>query len=207
MNVRPKLRRMKCRFWVLALLAAVAAHGQISWQPTRTTTNQPAPPRNSPVRITVEPGKKTDVNSPATGMRVTGTAGGTAAGSGFPADLPSTVALYYHVKLANISPRSLTNLTARWAILWMDDKNAYRLAEGTETCDIAPVRHHEFDTGAISVRATNKSGTAGKVSLLEKASIIGYCIEVLASNEVIATECKPADIYPLVLQLRVPAKR
>ena len=181
---------------LLALIAVLAQFGY----PSAPVANSPvsAVLTNSPVRITVEPVKKTDPNSPATAMRLTGGSRSAA----LPADLPNTTALYYHVKLANVSARPLTNAAVRWAVLWVDEANQYRVTEKTLPCSIAPVRHFEFDTDPITVRPRDRD----KVHLIQKADVVGYLIEVLVADEAVARACKPPQGYDLIQQLRA-AKR
>jgi len=185
---------------VLVAVAAVAPAQVGLVQPGAAPKSAPVV-QNSPVRITIEQGKKTDINSVATSMRP-GRGLGDGRVESIPGDLPNTVALFYHVRLDNVGTRLLTNLTVRWTLVWGDEKKKTRLTEGAKTCNIQPVRNFEFQTDPITVRPSQPKSGGGKITLEQTQELYGCYIEVLEGEKLIGAAARPKELAPVVRQIR-----
>jgi len=156
-----------------------------------------------PVRLTVERGERVNPRTArtmgTTTMRVQRLGPGNL--NPPPAPPASTAGIFYHVKVANLSAKTLTNVQVKYAILWTDAAGKPTVAEGESMCDVAPVKICEFDTQTISIRSASKKGT-NRIAMEQSADVVGYVVEAYIDGKVVSMVSDPVGIKPRIDKLR-----
>jgi hypothetical protein len=117
--------------------------------------------------------------------------------------------VYYEIEVAHASTKTVNGIKVYWAIVVQPPYGeSQKVIEGSRTSDSLSLgQKFTFETDTVEFSKYAYSSRSGRYESGGSAGIVGYAVEVLLDNKVVASDYQPMDIKRKIEAIKAPKQR
>jgi hypothetical protein len=117
--------------------------------------------------------------------------------------------VYYEIEVAHASTKTVNGIKVNWAIVVQPPYGAsQKVIEGSRTTDSLSLgQKFTFETDTVDFSKYAYTSPSGRYESGRNAGIVGYAVEVLIDNKVVASDYQPMDIKRKIEGIKAPKQQ